>query len=159
MGDIQLADADSGDEMNPSRPITAAEVTEVARGVITRLAPEELAVFDAVAQGRAAEPRTGRKAKRAPGATVGFGVEAVLLSQLAFSIITGALGDILGTAAMERSQAQRLRHRRRAARAVPGRLGNAAPASRAGRRSPGRWLAGLASGTAGGLSSPSRAGS
>lgn len=88
-------------------PLSSADVTEVVRGVIGQLAPEELAVFDAVADAWASEPMPHRRSGRAPGAAVGFGVEAVLLSQLAFPIVTGALGDVLGTTLTERARRKR----------------------------------------------------
>jgi hypothetical protein len=91
--------------------ISDSEVIEVARAVVDRLAPEELAVFGSVADAWVSAP-AGRR-KRAPGAAVGFGVEAVLLSQLVFPIITGALGDVLGA-----SWSDRVKPKRKAARAA-----------------------------------------
>lgn len=91
--------------------ISDSEVIKVARAVVDRLAPEELAVFGSVADAWVSGP-AGRR-KRAPGAAVGFGVEAVLLSQLVFPIITGALGDVLGA-----SWSDRVKPKRKAARAA-----------------------------------------
>jgi hypothetical protein len=51
------------------------------------------------------------QAGRRPGASVGFGIDAVLLSELVFPILTGAVGEVLGTTAVER-----IRSRRRPAR-------------------------------------------
>jgi hypothetical protein len=80
--------------------MTERDVVSVARDVVSRLAPEELPLF-----GQAADEWlsgvAGRR-KRPPGAAVGFGVEAVLLSQLIFPIITGAFGDVLGSAWTDR---------------------------------------------------------
>ena len=97
-------------------PVSRAWVAEVAREVIRQLAPEELAVFDAMADrwlsGEAPRRRPGRR----PGAAVGFGIDAVLLSELVFPILTVAVGEVLGTAAVERI---RLRRRPSRSRAEP----------------------------------------
>jgi len=97
-------------------PVSRAWVAEVAREVIRQLAPEELAVFDAMADrwlsGEAPRRRPGRR----PGAAVGFGIDAVLLSELVFPILTVAVGEVLGTAAVELI---RLRRRPSRSRAEP----------------------------------------
>jgi hypothetical protein len=97
VSDDQVSRAGAGLGPTPA-PMSAAEVSDIVRDVISQMAPEELVVFDAVADAWVSETLTDRQYGRAPGAAVGFGVEAVLLSQLAFPIITGALGDVLGTA-------------------------------------------------------------
>jgi hypothetical protein len=83
-----------------------ADITMLARNVIGQVAPEELGVFDSVAQGWASGTDQRRKG-RSPGASVGFGLEALLMSQLVFPIITGALGDVLGTSITERAKPRR----------------------------------------------------
>jgi len=90
-----------------------SDVVKVARNVISRLAPEELPLFGQAAD--AWESGDAGRRKRPPGAAVGFGVEAVLLSQLVFPIITGAFGDVLGSAWTDR-----IKPKRKAARAAVG---------------------------------------
>jgi hypothetical protein len=112
--------------------ITRAEVTGLVRDVVAALAPEELPLLDTVADTFWAE--ASRRPKRPHGATVGFGVEAVLLSQLAFPIISGALGDVLGTAATQLTSARRRRSAAvHHAGAGPGQDANPNEASRAAR--------------------------
>lgn len=103
------------DEENQTsaRSLSAVQVTEVVRDVIRQLAPEELPVFDSLADAWLADSRRRRRPGKSPGATVGFGVETLLLTQLAFPIITGALGEVLGDVAEDRV---RIRIRRRASR-------------------------------------------
>jgi hypothetical protein len=76
------------------------------------MAPEELIVFDAVAEAWLSGNLEGRR-RREPGAAIGFGIDAVLLSEIVFPVITGALGQALGTSIT--SMRQRVRGRRRAA--------------------------------------------
>jgi hypothetical protein len=84
-------------------PISAAQIIEVARAVTRQVAPDELSVFDDVAAAWSAGPkRRPRWARRNP--KVGFGFEAVLLSELLFPIITGAIGQVLGSVAMGQIQ-------------------------------------------------------
>lgn len=74
--------------------ISPTQVTSIARKVVGQLAPHELVLFNAVAQSwaRGDQPR-----RRRPGSAAGLGVEEILLSQLVFPIIAGALGQVLGT--------------------------------------------------------------
>lgn len=97
-------------------PVSPTQVINAAREVIQRLEPEELVVFDATAEAWLAGDLPGRGRQREPGAAVGFGVEAVLLSELVFPIITGALGQVLGTSITP--AAERLRFMRRKGRQV-----------------------------------------
>jgi hypothetical protein len=92
-----------------------ADITMLARNVIGQVAPEELGVFDSAAQEWSSGNNRRRKGK-SPGASVGFGLEAVLLSQLIFPIISGALGDVLGTGITDRAKPKG-RAARRAAKA------------------------------------------
>jgi len=80
--------------------------------VIRQLAPGELVVFDAVADSWA-QGDWPRRRKRRPGSAVGFGVEGILLSELVFPVITGALVQVLGTVLTEQLS------RRRRKRAAP----------------------------------------
>ena len=87
-------------------PTSAAQIIEVARAVTRQAAPDELPVFDDVAAAWSAGSKRGpRWARRDP--KVGFGFEAVLLSELLFPIITGAIGQVLGSVAMEQIQPRR----------------------------------------------------
>jgi hypothetical protein len=88
-------------------PLSVEQVVEVARAVVRDLEPEELPVFDGVADAWLRDGlKRGRLAK-APGASVGFGVEAVLLSELVFPIIVAAVGEVLGGIAEDRLRARR----------------------------------------------------
>ncbi len=89
-------------------PTSPAQVIEVARAVTRQLAPEELPVFDDVAAMWSCGPE--RRPRPVRGPKVGFGFESVLLSQLLFPIIADAIGQVLGTVAMEQIQP---RHRGR----------------------------------------------
>lgn len=83
-------------------PASPEQLIEVARAVTSQLAPQELLVFDGVAAdwSSGSERRPGRRS----GRKVGIGVESVLLFQLLIPIITGAIGLVLGTLAMEQIQ-------------------------------------------------------
>jgi hypothetical protein len=103
--------------MDTNPPIlSAADVTEVVRHVVTQLAPDELEVVDAVADAWLADGLGNRRSKGAPGAAVGFGVESVLLGQMLFPIVSAAIGEVLGTIALEPS---RLSRKRRKAKTEP----------------------------------------
>jgi hypothetical protein len=95
------------------RPLPAVQVSEVVREVIRQLAPEELPVFGSMADDWLSEGQRRWRSGKPPGAAVGFGVETLLLTQLAFPIITAAIGEVLGDVAEDRV---RLRTRRRAGR-------------------------------------------
>ena len=82
--------------------------------VIRQLAPEELPVFDSMADDWLADGRRRWRSGK-PGAAVGFGVEELLLTQLAFPIITAAVGEVLGEVAEDKVRLRmRPRPRRRA---------------------------------------------
>jgi len=83
-------------------PASPEQLIEVARAVTCQLAPEELLVFDDVAA--VWSSGSERRPRRIGGRKVGIGVESVLLIQLLFPIITGAIGQVLGTLAMEQIQ-------------------------------------------------------
>ena len=83
-------------------PVPAGQIVDIAREVVRRVEPEELVVFEAVAESWLSGTLADRRHRREPGAAVGFGVEAVLFSQFIFPIITGALGQVLGTPLAER---------------------------------------------------------
>jgi hypothetical protein len=76
------------------------EVVELARAGITRIAPEELPLFDSVARAWLAG-KIGRRAgpRRPPGGTARIGIPSELDLQLVFDIIAGTLTTVLGEAA------------------------------------------------------------
>jgi hypothetical protein len=94
--------ADPGLAGSPQMQISAGQVTEIAREIVTQMAPDELVFFGEASDAWLSTGRRRDKRKRTPGSSAGFGVEAVLLSELIFPIITGALGNVLGSAAIER---------------------------------------------------------
>jgi hypothetical protein len=104
-----------GESQTSAPSLSAAQVTEVVRDVIRQLAPEELPVFDSVADAWLAGGRRQRRSGKSPGAAVGFGVETLLLTELAFPIITGALSEVLGDAAKDRLRVRMRRLARRPA--------------------------------------------
>jgi len=97
----------SGDQDDAAAvPTSAAQVIEIARAVTSQVAPDELPDFDQVAAAWSSGPeRRPRRARREP--KVGFGFEAVLLSELLFPIITGGIGQVLGTMAVEQIRPRR----------------------------------------------------
>jgi hypothetical protein len=109
------AAAEGGGAGGGGQPVSMTWVAAVAREVIFRLAPQELAVFDAMADRWLSGDVPRRKPGRMPGAAVGFGVDAVLLSEVVFPVITVALGEVLGTSAVERIRPRRRSARSRAA--------------------------------------------
>jgi hypothetical protein len=114
-----------------TRPLSVAEVTDVIRNVVRQLAPEEIDVVDPVADAWSSGELDGLRRKRSPGAAVGSGVEAVLLTQLLFPIVADAVGDVLGTAALEPGRLKR-RKSRSAADGAPGGGGVSATLKRDG---------------------------
>jgi hypothetical protein len=94
-------------------PLSPEQITEVVREVIRRVAEEELPVFDIVADAWRADGRQQWRSGRPPGASVGFGVDELLLTQLAFPVIAAALGEVLGDAAEERGRAWMKRRAKR----------------------------------------------
>jgi hypothetical protein len=97
-------------------PASPEQLIEVAREVTRQLAPDELPKFDDAAAAWSSDLK--RRPKRAQGPRAGFGLESPLLCELLFPIITGAVGQVLGTAAMERIRPRR--RGRHAAGAQPG---------------------------------------
>ena len=53
-------------------------------------------VFDSMADDWLSGGQRRRQSGKPPGAAVGFGIENLLLTQLAFPIITAAIGGVLG---------------------------------------------------------------
>jgi hypothetical protein len=95
--------------------IPAQWAVGVVREAIGRVAPRELAVFGSVADTWLAAGGQSRRPRRRPGPTVGFGIDSVLLAELAFPILTGALGEVLGNVVWERVGPRRRSARRRSA--------------------------------------------
>ncbi|MGK5740242.1 hypothetical protein [Micromonospora sp. URMC 103] len=82
----------------PPGAVRASEfVVRLAREISGRLAPEESAVFDDVA----AAWRAGVAQRRAPGGSVGFGIEDALVSAIVVEVIAASVAEVLalGTAA------------------------------------------------------------
>jgi hypothetical protein len=104
--------------MNFAGPLSAGQVVEVARAVVRDLEPEELPVFDAVADAWLRDGLKRGRVLKSPGASVGFGVEEVLLGQLAFPIIAAAVGEVLGGITQDRFLSRRRPTRRGAAAEV-----------------------------------------
>jgi hypothetical protein len=94
-------------------PLSTEQVVEIARAVVRDLEPEELPVFNGVADAWLRDDLKRGRLVKAPGASVGFGVEAVLLSQLVFPIIAAAVGEVLGGITEDRLQARWQRSARR----------------------------------------------
>jgi len=86
-------------------PTSPEQVIEVTREVTRQLAPDELPKFDDVVAAWSSGSKRPPKRVRGPGA--GFGLESPLLCELLFPIITGAVGQVLGTVAMERIRPRR----------------------------------------------------
>jgi hypothetical protein len=98
---------------------SATWVTDVAREVTRELAPQELPVFDAVAAQWAAEGGSARRrGRRPPGAAVGFGIDGVLLSEVVFPVLTGAISDVVGEVTWEGIRERRRSRRERTAPAT-----------------------------------------
>jgi hypothetical protein len=95
------------------RPLSAVQVSEVVREVVRQLAPEELPVFASMADDWLSGHRRRWRSGKPPGSAVGFGVETLLFTQLAFPIVTGAIGDVFGDVMEDRG---RLWKKRRAGR-------------------------------------------
>jgi hypothetical protein len=95
--------------------IPAQWAVGVVREAIGRVAPRELAVFGSVADTWLAAGGQSRRPRRRPGPTVGFGIDSVLLAELAFPILTGALGEVLGNVVWERVGPRRRSARHRSA--------------------------------------------
>ncbi|MBO4209050.1 hypothetical protein [Micromonospora echinofusca] len=88
-------------------------IVEAARRAVVRLAPEETEVFDQVADEWRRRQSTGPARWSAPGGSVGFGVDATLLSEVALQTVAAAVGEVLVLTAT--AAGVRWRRRRRAA--------------------------------------------
>ncbi len=104
----------ANESQTSERPLSAFQISEVVREVIRQLAPEELPVFDSMADDWLSGGQRRWRSGKPPGAAVGFGIENLLLTQLAFPIITAVIGGVLGNVGEDRG---RLWIRRRARRA------------------------------------------
>ncbi|MET8349044.1 hypothetical protein [Micromonospora sp. NPDC005206] len=80
----------------PSATVDASEfVIGLARQVSGRLAPEESGVFDEVA----AVWRAGAAQGRAPGGSIGFGIEEALVSAIVIEVVATSVREVLGLGA------------------------------------------------------------
>ncbi|WP_433731207.1 hypothetical protein ACQP2Y_22100 [Actinoplanes sp. CA-051413] len=91
----------------------SVEVVEMARAGVARIAPEELPLFDSVAQAWLAG-RIGRRAdrRRPPGGTARIGIPSELDIQLVFDVVAGTLATVLGEATYARVRDRRWPRRR-----------------------------------------------
>ncbi|MGN9777618.1 hypothetical protein ACTMS0_17900 [Micromonospora sp. H33] len=78
---------------DPAPPAAVDVAVAVARVAVARLAPEELAVFDPVAAAWRRRPEPGHWS--APGRSVGFGVETVLVTEVALQAAGQAVAEVL----------------------------------------------------------------
>lgn len=94
----------------PRSTVTSTLTVDLAREVVARVAPEENDIFDAAAT----TWRDGVAAGKAPGSTVGFGIETALVSEVVLQIVAGSIVEVLhvGVTA-SRSRWRRWRERRR----------------------------------------------
>jgi hypothetical protein len=90
---------------DPVVPSTA-DVIQIVQRVVDQLAPEELAFVDQAADAWICGDLDSRS-QGAPGGGVGSGIEVYLLCELLFPIISGAIGEVLGTIALEPSRLRR----------------------------------------------------
>jgi predicted nucleotide-binding protein len=93
-GAVGSIPAAEGDRVKTGEPQDAqAQVISIARQVVRQLAPDELAVFDPVADSWAQGHLPRRRRYRRPGSAAGFGIEGVLFSELVFPVIAGGAGS------------------------------------------------------------------
>ncbi|MFK3983450.1 hypothetical protein ACI2K4_24080 [Micromonospora sp. NPDC050397] len=81
--------------MTDRQQYAAVLVVDAARSAVSGIAPEELEVFDGVLanwQERAA--RVGRQ-RPVPGGSVGFGIDAALVSEVLLQAVAAAVSEIL----------------------------------------------------------------
>ena len=102
--------------------LSPGQVVAAARAVVRELEPEELPVFNAVADSWLRGDLKRVRPVKSPGASAGFGVEEVLLGQLAFPIITAAAGEVLASATRDGFLARWRARRRPAAEVQPASL-------------------------------------
>jgi hypothetical protein len=99
----------------PADDEPAGDVTivlaDLARGAVTATAPEQLELLAAVTAGWEAGDIPGRRRWGWMGGGVGSGIEPVVTSEIIYPLLTGTLGQVLGTAAI--TGQQRWRRRRR----------------------------------------------
>jgi hypothetical protein len=103
--------------MSDSRPgLITVTMADIARQVVAELQPAQLPLLDDI------ERRNAHSARRDgswSGGAVGIGVDPVVLSEVIFPVLTGAMAQITGTAAGSWWQRQRQRRRRKSAALTP----------------------------------------
>ncbi|MEU4475618.1 hypothetical protein [Micromonospora sp. NPDC023888] len=77
-------------------PQLSGLIEAAARAGVARLAPEELVCFASVAEAWRRDGLSPR-GRPAPGATIGFGIDAVLVSEIALQAVASGLSDVLVT--------------------------------------------------------------
>ena len=101
--------------MGDSRPeSTTVTIADIARQVVAEQQPAQLPLLDAIER-RDFQDR-GRRGGWT-GGSVGIGVDPAVLSEVIYPVLTGAMAQIAGTAAVSRWQ--RLRRRRTASTPSP----------------------------------------
>jgi hypothetical protein len=96
----------------PSPPVDVESlVLAASREAVTKLAPEELEVFDSVATDW--RRRVDRNDWSTPGGSVGFGIESALVTELVIQVAGAAIAEIFAFAATRaRSRWRRWRGRK-----------------------------------------------
>ncbi|MGK5519021.1 hypothetical protein ACSNN9_06635 [Micromonospora sp. URMC 107] len=104
--------------MTEHQNVAADLVVGAAHAAVSRIAPEELAVFDEVAAGWRRQLSKGSASWSVPQGGVGFGIDVTLVSELALQVVAAAVGEVLvlGAATV---RAGLLRRRRRELPAPP----------------------------------------
>lgn len=107
------SDAPTDTPSGHTRPIDGESlVLTAARATVARVAPEELEVFDSVADLWRGEADRGGWS--APGGAVGFGIESALMTEILIQVAAAAIAEVFAFAAgRARSGWQRWRRRRR----------------------------------------------
>lgn len=98
--------------MSDSRPgLITVTMADIARQVVAELQPAQLPLLDGI------ERRNSHARRRNggwSGGAVGIGIDPVVLSEVIFPVLTGAMAQITGTAAGSWWQRQRRRRKRAA---------------------------------------------
>ena len=85
-----------------------ARVVAVARAAVSSLAPEELLVFDALAERLTRDPERGLREDRRREDVLGFGVDAAL--PLLTPVAVAVAAEVLREVAVRVAEARRLKH-------------------------------------------------
>jgi hypothetical protein len=83
------------DIVTDRQQLAVALVVDAARDAVSRIAPEELEVFDGVAAGWQERTAKGTRQWAAPGSSVGFGIDTALFSELFLQAVGAAVTEVL----------------------------------------------------------------